>query len=556
MAFFIVRICGRMRRTERLRSVSERQWRPEREDGRSSSSTRLDGEVGEVVTVDQVPHYRFLGTVVAFKPKEQYGFIHSEQMVTNVFFGANHCSAAVRGMKGKMVGKAVGFTVKLKSKLVLGGRGVEVVEEGWGPERLEGRVVEWRREECLLTITKSPPQSSLLGARVWCAAAMCGAAGLKWGKLGTAVTFTLGVAASYRVEAKEARVEVPEVRRVRSSASEGEQLVVVKQVATMEFDAELVAGIATMDAAALTTVFDRQLRQRLAALVHQPVGSGLVTAVIARAAVLQVTKVEDMIARMVTNNFVTCCSSKPGCAVVQACLEKFGQSNKAMIAEQVAEVDGVEELVELWSHGSTVFSSCLGLVEPSLLCSLGLSLAGHLSSLATGYRTFRPLRALLTSLAATDCLAEVLGELEEEVVELACHRFGHTVVVAVVEVAPPATRELLVARFQGRVAELATHPVCCAVVAAVLLAANSCQQAALIEEVCTVTTQQADMAVIALAKDEHGHAIVLAMLQVSRHRQVHNLLKASLLCKQDDFKGNAWAARVLKTIKTEYHNRA
>ena len=172
-----------------------------------------------MVTVDQVPHYRFLGTIVAFKPKEQYGFLHSEQMVTNVLFGANHCSAAVRGMKGWMVGNAVGFTVKLKSKLVLGARGVEVVEEGWSPERLEGRVLEWRREECLLIITKSPSQPSLLGARVWCAAAMCGAAGLRWGKLGTAVSFTLGVAASYRVEAREARMKEPEVRRVRSKVA-------------------------------------------------------------------------------------------------------------------------------------------------------------------------------------------------------------------------------------------------------------------------------------------------------------------------------------------------
>ena len=127
-----------------------------------------------MVTVDQVPHYRFLGTIVAFKPKEQYGFLHSEQMVTNVLFGANNCSAAVRGMKGWMVGNAVGFTVKLKSKLVLGARGVEVVEEGWSPERLEGRVLEWRREECLLIITKSPSQPSLLGARVWCAGVVRG----------------------------------------------------------------------------------------------------------------------------------------------------------------------------------------------------------------------------------------------------------------------------------------------------------------------------------------------------------------------------------------------
>lgn len=45
-------------------------------------------------------------------------------------------------------------------------------------------------------------------------------------------------------------------------------------------------------------------------------------------------------------------------------------------------------------------------------------------------------------------------------------------------------------------------------------------------------------------------------MQVSRHKQVHNLLKASILCKQDELVGNVWAARVLKTIKTEFHNRA
>ena len=94
---------------------------------------------------------------------------------------------------------------------------------------------------------------------------------------------------------------------------------------------------------------------------------------------------------------------------------------------------------------------------------------------------------------------------------------------------------------------------------------------------CTVTSSQADMAVIGLARDRHGHRVVLAMLQVkcsrallevviatrltvpvevSQHRQVHNLLKASILCKQDELVGSEWAAKVLKTIKTEFHNRA
>ena len=34
-------------------------------------------------------------------------------------------------------------------------------------------------------------------------------------------------------------------------------------------------------------------------------------------------------------------------------------------------------------------------------------------------------------------------------------------------------------------------------------------------QVCTVTSSQADMAVIGLARDRHGHRVVLAMLQVT-----------------------------------------
>ena len=205
------------------------------------------------------------------------------------------------------------------------------------------------------------------------------------------------------------------------------------------------------------------------------------------------------------------------------------------------------------------------------LSSLSLALAGHFSSLATNMRFYKPVKTLLSKLASTDSLPDILAELEEDLVTLACHRFAHTVVVALLEAQLPiGTRESLVERFQGRIAELACHPFCCAVVEVLLRTAGDGQQAAIIEEVCTVTTNQADMAVVSLTKDKQGHAIVLTMLkvvnitgmisvsmfQVSQHKQVHNLLKASILCKQDELVGNAWAARVLKTIKTEFHNRA
>ena len=166
---------------------------------------------------------------------------------------------------------------------------------------------------------------------------------------------------------------------------------------------------------------------------------------------------------------------------------------------------------------SHVFTLSLDLLEAAsfALSPLAFALAGHFPSLATNVRFYKPVKFLLSKLASTDSLPEILAELEEELVMLACHRFGHTVVIALLEAElPPATRESLVERFQGRIAELACHPVCCAVMEVLLRTAGDGQQAAIIEEVCTVTTNQADMAVVSLTKDKQGHAIVLTMLKV------------------------------------------
>ena len=103
------------------------------------------------------------------------------------------------------------------------------------------------------------------------------------GRVGTSVSFQLGVNASFRLEARllqpegsrgeVAEVATMEVRERRRNLSAGEQLVAVKQVTTEQFSSSLISQIATMDAAALDQVFDKQLRQRLLLLVQQPVGS-------------------------------------------------------------------------------------------------------------------------------------------------------------------------------------------------------------------------------------------------------------------------------------------
>ena len=81
-------------------------------------------------------------------------------------------------------------------------------------------------------------------------------------------------------------------------------------------------------------------------------------AVILRSVQLESSRIEDNISRMVMTNFETCCQTKQGCAVVEACLEKFSVDNKLMIAEQLLEMDTKEQLTEFWTGRYLMFSSC------------------------------------------------------------------------------------------------------------------------------------------------------------------------------------------------------
>ena len=71
------------------------------------------------------------------------------------------------------------------------------------------------------------------------------------GKVGTPLTFQLGVNPTFRLEARLlqpdcSRVEVEEPARERRNSSAGEQLVAVKQVTTEHFSSSLIAEIATV----------------------------------------------------------------------------------------------------------------------------------------------------------------------------------------------------------------------------------------------------------------------------------------------------------------------
>ena len=346
-------VLSKSSKMDRQRSVSESQWRPRSrhvgpggEGSKSLCSLMEDSQIREqdLLNVDQVADYRFLGTVIAIKTIEKYGFIQCDQMETDVFFGMNHVVASQRNSVS-LIHKAVTFTVKYSGKRLLEARQVKLAPENWQPEILRGRLMEWMEEGCLIQVT-SGSGLCIVGNRLSCSGDQC--RGLQLSKLGGVVTFQLGINSVLKLEAKHVKTEMVETKEVegiagtggggdrklkervklRNSLSEGEELMTVKQVTSDEFSSDFIADIKHMDVIALGQVFDKQLRQRLGTLVQQPIGSRIVIAVIERAVILESTRVEDNITRMVVTNFYSCCTSRHSCNVVQTCLETFSKDDK------------------------------------------------------------------------------------------------------------------------------------------------------------------------------------------------------------------------------------
>eukprot|EP00092_Neocalanus_flemingeri_P041183 GFUD01044841.1.p1 GENE.GFUD01044841.1~~GFUD01044841.1.p1 ORF type:complete len:595 (+),score=173.71 GFUD01044841.1:159-1943(+) len=523
--------------------------------------------------------YTFLGNIVTFKPQEAYGFIRSEQVTGDVFFSLNHMDSTDKAScTTGALGRWVNFVIKDCGKKSMEARRVSLVPSSTTVSYLSGRVMNWAKIGCFIQVTSGLGLQHLHN-RLF--APLVETDEFVIGEVGIGVTFKVHVDRSFRLEGRDVKrgenndevskeKDNAKVRKARrravtegsivgneedEGATEGEKLMSLKHITNEEFSDELVIAVESMDACDLSALFDKQLKTRLSTLAQQPVGSKVVVAVIKRAARLEGINVEEKITRMVMANFKIICSTKQGCAVVQAGLENFYPANKVMLAEQLLELDTVEEFSVLWVHGSHIFSMMLGSLDENSLAMVGFSLSGHYANLSSHIRHYKPVRALLVSLVNTDSFNEILPEVEQELVSLACNKFGHFIISALIESSPSTIKSRLISAFTSKIATLSIHQVCHTVIVTALEQGTASTQAAFIEEVCTVSTNQADMAVIKLTKDKYGHVVVLAMLKVSRHKQVHNVLKASILCKQDELIENEFAAKVMKTIKTEFHNR-
>ena len=179
--------------------------------------------------------------------------------------------------------------------------------------------------------------------------------------------------------------------------------------------------------------------------------------------------------------------------MVQAGLENFSQSNKVMLAEQLMEFDSVEQFTTLWVYGSHIFTMMISMLDESSLSMVGFSLCGEYVTLSCHIRHYKPVKALLVSLVITDSFTEILPEVEQELINLACNKFGHFVVSALLECSPANIKTRLIGAFSCQIAELSTHQVCHAVIVTAIQEGTDSLQAAFIEEVCTVSINQAEM---------------------------------------------------------------
>jgi len=579
---------------ERIRSVSESQSRFRRDDkvlvspeGRKSrssvssasltslhNSTKFKRDSVKESLLKVLEEYKFLGRIVNFRHKDAYGFIRSSQVTGEVFFGLNHLESGGKDVRLEtLIGQNVRFNVKDMGKKSIEARKVVIdVSPCAKASSLKGTVMSWTFNGCLIQVT-SELGLQYLNNRIF--APFEEVHEIESGFTGDEVSFEVHVDRSFKLEGrnviKTAPTEdqeyvskkQPRLRRVTEGdvsvfedSSDLETLLTVKNFTDEEFSNELVHSVQKMEAASLSAFFDSNLKSRLAMVVQQLIGCKIVVAVIKRASELDKLNVEEKIIRIINAHFLEICISKQGCVVIQAALDYTSRSCKVLLAEQLLELDSVDHFTQLWLHGSSIFEKMLSLLDESSLTTVGLTLLGNYISLSCHIRHYKPVRALLISIIRTDAFEEVLGELEEDLLKLSGDKFGHFIVSTLIQHSPSETKVRLIGKFTGKVASFSVHPECHLVIVTALEEGSDKMQASYIEEVCTVSNKQADMSVMKMTANRYGHLVVLAMLRVSQHKQVHNLLKASILCKQEDVANNEYAVKVLKAIKMEYHNRS
>ena len=510
---------------------------------------------------------------------DEYGFIKSDQMSADIFFSLHYTTGFDKSISSsEAIGKFVSFQIKDTGGKSVEARKITIHDADPGMQFLTGKVDVWVKTGALIQVT-SGLGAQLNNNRIFAPFSEC--TGIDHLVKDVEVQFVINMDKLLRVEAR--NVSATNLKTTKTSVYkpidvnlDRNPMESCTEISSpiCEISEDLIKLIDSMGQEELALLFDTRLKSKLSEFAQQAVASKVIVAIIKKVSKTHCTKIEESITRMIVANFMTIVCCKEGSAVVLAALENFTKTRKVLIAEQLAELGSEEEVTDLWTHGSHMFTALLDYLDETGLNMLGYCLLGSYASLACNICFYKPLRALMLHLVDSDCFGDILDEITEDLISLSCDKYGYHIVIGLLETVSDSLKEDLINVFLGKILKLSLDPVCWQVIVTAIKQGSSIQQGAIIEEVCRETYKQAEMEIITLAQDRHGHKVVLAMLSGimkkvheleehlllaqfsgTRHQRIHNILKASILCKQEEMLQNEYAARVFKAIKMEFHNK-
>ena len=528
--------------------------------GDSFGEKNGDLESSKAALTQVLLDYNFTGKIIKIKCEDDYGFLRSEQISGDVFFSLHHTTGLCKSSNSSIEGKFVSFQVKDAGKKSIEARNINVEVSEPSVQFLVGNLDRWVKSGALIQIV-SGLGADLPHNRIFSPFSECQSFDNKLTNV--EVKFRVHMDKGRRVEARCVTLTGNSVKKLRrrslndEKSRHDEPLMHVKDLLNSGagFNEDVVKAVNVMSLEEVTQLFDTEVKTKLPEISQQPVASKVIMAIIMKVAKINCNKIEESITRMIVANFLTISSCKHGCQVVLAAVRHFSEPRAALISEQLTELATVEEFTELWTHGAPAFVAMLDHLDEASLGMLGSCLLGDIVSLACNICHYKPLRSLLVKLVTNDCFEDIFIEVKENLISLSCDKYGHHVVIGLLESVSDVLKQEMIAMFQGRILQLSLDPVCYSVIVAAMKQGSSHQQGEMIEEVCRETYKQAEMEIITLAQDRHGHQVVLAMLSGTRHKHIHNILKASILCKQEELLENEYAARVFKAIKMEFHNK-
>ena len=229
---------------------------------------------------------------------EEYGFIKSDQVSTDIFFSLHYTTGLNKSTSGiEAVGKFVSFQVKDAGGRSVEARKVTVHNSDPGIHFLTGKIDRWLKTGSLIQVT-SGLGSQLRINRIFAPVSEC--SGIDTSLRDVEVTFSINMDKLLRVEARNVSPTGSKIEFISPSLAQDEKAHVdeVREEScpelltnNCEISEDLIKLIDSMGQEELTLLFDTRLKSKLAEFAQQSVASKVIVAIIKKVSKTHCTKI-------------------------------------------------------------------------------------------------------------------------------------------------------------------------------------------------------------------------------------------------------------------------